>query len=130
MRRIIALTAVFMAGAVMAFAQNTPWRDDPQKETMTVKGSIVDNLNVSTKTPEQLTEFVKTYTKNDVLPSKNAEKGYSIFADGKLYSFDGDSGMKVNQFLQKPENKLQVVAEVKSTGERGIVSLISIRNQE
>ena len=99
-----------------------------QEAAVTLKGDIIDNLCAGTKSPEELTAFLKTHTKECALAPACAGSGYCIFADGKLNKFDKDSSAKIEEFLKKADSKLQVVVEAKKAGEE--LNLASIRNQD
>jgi hypothetical protein len=111
------LTIIFVT--TMALAQ--------QAEVMTVKGYIIDNMCAHSQSPEQLDEFVKVHTKECALAPQCMASGYSIYADHKLMKFDKPSNAKVAEFLNNPDSKLLVTAEVKKAGEE--LELISIKNE-
>ncbi len=77
-------------------------------EVLSFKGDIVDNM-CAAENKDNLTDFLKTHTKECALMSDCVASGYSIFADGKLYRFDQASNKKIEKFLRKPDSKLQVV---------------------
>ncbi len=97
-------------------------------QTVTIKGVIIDNHCAGTQKPEQLESFIKTLTKSCVLMPECVATGFSIFADGKLTKFDKDSNAKVEEFLNKPDNHLDVVVTAKKSGDE--LSLVSIENQQ
>jgi hypothetical protein len=99
-----------------------------EAKTMMLKGYIVDNKCSGKQTEAQMDEFIKTHSKECAISEECKISGYSIYADHKLYKFDKKSNEKVAEFLQKPDTKLLVVAEVKEEGKE--VSLISIKNEE
>jgi hypothetical protein len=95
-------------------------------ETMTLKGDIIDN-KCAAANKDNLSEFVKTHTKQCALMPACAASGYSIYSDGKLYKFDQASATRAHEFLKKENNKLQVVVAVTKAGEE--YTLVSIENQ-
>ena len=137
MKKALVLVAalVFVTGLAFAQVQDSsqppaapaaPVQEKAASDVMTLKGDIIDNMCAGAQSPEGLAGFVKTHTKTCALSC--AASGYAIFSDGKLTKFDKDSSMKVEEFLKKEGSKLQVVVEVKKTGEE--LSLVSIKNQE
>ena len=116
---------LFLSGLLLCFVLSFALA---QETTVTLKGDIIDNMCAGTKSPEELTAFVKTHSKDCALAPACAESGYSIFADGKLNKFDKDSGAKIEEFLKKADSKLQVVVEAKTAGEE--LSLVSVKNQD
>lgn len=96
-------------------------------EVMILKGDIIDNM-CATANKEGLAEFVKTHTKECVLKPACVASGYAIFTDGKLLNFDKASSAVIEEFLKKPESKLQVEVTVKKVGDE--LSLIEIENQK
>ena len=96
-------------------------------ETIILKGTIIDN-HCAAMGKDNLAEFVKTHTKACALMPDCAASGYSIFADGNLYRFDQTSSKKIEEFLKRPDNKLQVVVEAEKVGEE--IKLVSIENQK
>jgi hypothetical protein len=95
-------------------------------ETMTLKGDIIDN-KCAAANKDNLSDFVKTHSKQCALMPACAASGYSIYADGMLYKFDQESVKKVHEFLKKEDSKLQVVVAVTKAGEE--YNLVSIENQ-
>ncbi|MFH1641187.1 MAG: hypothetical protein ABIA66_04385 [Candidatus Omnitrophota bacterium] len=96
-------------------------------ETMILKGDIIDNMCVGTKTPKEVAELVKTHTKQCALMPGCVASGYSILADGMLQKFDMESNVMIEDFLKKEDSKLQVEVVVKKMGDN--LSLVSIKNQ-
>ncbi len=96
-------------------------------DTLTLKGDIIDNRCVG-RAGDNVSEFVKTHTKQCALMPPCVASGYSIFADGKLHKFDQESNKKIEEFLKKETSKLQVVVTAEKTGEE--LSLLTIANQE
>jgi len=95
-------------------------------ETMTLKGDIIDN-KCAAANKDNLSDFVKTHSKQCALMPACAASGYSIYADGMLYKFDQESVKKVHEFLKKENSKLQVVVAVTKAGEE--YTLVSVENQ-
>ncbi len=95
-------------------------------EAIVLKGDVIDKMCAGAN-KDKLAEFVKTHTKECALMPGCIESGYSIFAEGKLYAFDKDSGVKVAEFLKQADSKLQVVITAKQVGDE--LSLVSIENQ-
>jgi phosphoribosylamine-glycine ligase len=118
MKKTISLLLALVFVASIAFAQ--------EAAVLTLKGTIIDNQCAGTKDAQQLSEFVKTHTKECALAC--APSGYAIISNGVLVKFDKESNVKVEEFLKKADSKLDVVVEAKKAGEE--VTLISIKNQE
>lgn len=118
MKKTFLLLLALVLTVSLAFAQ--------EAAVSTLKGTIIDNQCAAGKDPGQLGDFIKTHTKECALAC--VFSGYAIFADGVLTKFDKDSNAKVEEFLKKSDSKLQVVVEVKKSGEE--LSLVSIKNQE
>jgi hypothetical protein len=144
MKKAVLLSTMFFLVAAFAFAQTTseatkaaattPTPTPPTTTTATatgiittLKGDIIDNMCAGAQKPEQLSEFVKTHTKQCALQPQCEASGYSIFSEGKLMKFDKASNPKIAEFLKKPESKLQVMVMTKKAGEE--LSLVSIANQ-
>ncbi len=131
MKKIFLIGMVVCFAASLAFAQeeNTTAApvSTPAAAEMTLKGDIIDNNCAGLQKPEDLASFVKTHTKECTLMPACVASGYSIFADGKLYKFDKDSNMKIEEFLKKEDSKLQVTVTANKIGEE--LSLVSIENQ-
>lgn len=127
MKRKIAFlaTAILFVG-YLVFAQEatTPAPTD----VTTVKGTIVDNMSVSAQKPETLSEFVKTYKKEDALKAPCAASGYSIYANGQIGKFNAASNVKIKEFLNKADSALRVEVIAKWVGDE--LSLVSIENKE
>ena len=121
------LYAIVLISAITSLAYADA-ANKPQGTTMTLKGSIIDNICASSKKPEELANFVTTHTKECATAPNCMASGYSIFSDGKLYKFDKESNLKIESFLKIPENKLQVTANVIKSGDA--LKLISIENQK
>ncbi len=96
-------------------------------DTLTLKGDIIDNRCVG-RAGDNVSEFVKTHTKQCALMTPCVASGYSIFADGKLHKFDLESNKKIEEFLIEDTSKLQVVITAEKAGEE--LSLLTIVNQE
>lgn len=94
---------------------------------MTLNGDVIDNMCAGAN-KANLTDFVKTHTKECALKPGCMETGYSIYANGKLYAFDKESSPKVAEFLKKADSKLQVTVTAKQVGDE--LSLVSIENQK
>ncbi|MCX5687345.1 MAG: hypothetical protein NTV71_01665 [Candidatus Omnitrophica bacterium] len=118
-----AILACFVVS--MAFAGETPAKFE---KTLMLKGYIIDNKCASSQNKNQLSDFVKTHTKECALLPKCAASGYSIFSDGKLLKFDKASSAKVEIFLKRPDSKLQVMVTAELEGKE--LGLISIENQQ
>jgi len=72
-------------------------------------------------------QFIKSHTKECALMPDCAASGYSLYHYGALLRFDKESSKKVEQFLRKKGNRLDVVVVVKKAGEK--YSLVSIKNK-
>lgn len=99
---------------------------EPTPEVMALKGDVIDNTCAGAN-KDNLAEFIKTHSKQCALMPGCIESGYSIFADGKLYTFDKDSSAKVAEFLKQADSKLQVSITAKQVGDE--LSLVSIENR-
>ena len=85
----------------------------------------------TTATATTTTTTVATTTDALVLKGDvqgNADSGYSISVDGKLYKFDAASNAKVAEFFKNADSKLQVSVTAKQVGDE--LSLVSIENQK
>ena len=114
-----ATVAVLLAGLVGMFSLAA--------DVLSFKGDIVDNM-CAAEAKDNLADFLKTHTKECALMSDCVASGYSIFADGKLYGFDQASNKKIEEFLRKPDSKLQVVVKAEKVGKE--LKLLSIENQK
>ncbi len=134
MRSLVLLVIALCLVTSLAFAQEaattvtTPAANAPAATEITVSGTIIDNHCAGTQTAQQLSEFIKTHTKQCVLMPVCAASGYSIFSDGKLLKFDKASNAKVEEFLKKTDSKLEVTVTAKKVGDE--LSLVSIANQK
>jgi len=120
MKKMVLLAVISSFVASVSFAADL--------NTVSVKGTIIDNLCAVSQKPEDLPGFVKTYTKECALAPSCAANGYSIFSGGKLINFDKESSAKIEEFLGKSASKLQVTVIAKKTGDS--LHLIAIENQE
>ena len=120
---IIALFAFLLAASV-AFA-----RDSINGPTnIIVTGYIIDNHCADMQTEDTLQSFVRLHTKECALMPTCAASGYSIYtSDGELLKFDRNSSIRVQQFLEQPNSKLQVEVIAERSGDE--LKLVSIRNQ-
>lgn len=129
MKKMVLAAMVLCFASTLVFAQETA---APVVSTsaaaMTISGVIIDNQCAGTQTPEALGDFVKTHTKQCALMPGCAASGYAIYADGKLTKFDAASNKKIEGFLKKEDSKLNV--KVRVTEKDGVLSLLSIKNQE
>jgi type 1 fimbria pilin len=125
MKHLAIAAVILLTLTTLSFAQTAA----PQAatETVTLRGTIIDNQCAGKQAPEQLGTFIKTHTKQCALLPACVASGYSIFADGKLTKFDKASNAKVEEFLRKPESKLDVLVVAKKAGNK--LELISIMNQ-
>jgi hypothetical protein len=94
-------------------------------DTMTMKGYIIDT-KCATANAATLADFVKTHPKDCAIACH--ESGYNLYSDGKLYKFDKASSDMAYDFLQKPDSKTMVSAEVVMTGDT--VKLVKVMNAE
>lgn len=122
MKKILCFAILACFVASMAFAGETTSK---KEKTLVLKGDIIDNMCAGAQ-KNQLPAFVKTHTKECALQC--AASGYSIFSDGKLSRFDKASNAKIEEFLKKPDSKLQVVITAEPEGKK--LDLISIENQQ
>jgi hypothetical protein len=123
MKRMVFLSLALCFLASFVYAQ-----EPATQATVTLKGTIIDNLSASSQKPEDLANFITTYTKQSALMPQCAASGYSLFADGKLSKFDKDSNAKIEEFLKKPDSMLNVTVVLKQAGNE--LSLVSIENQK
>jgi len=114
----VAALAVLVSGAYAAVASG---------QTLTLRGTLIDNACAGHQTPEQLTAFIKTHTKECALMPGCAASGYGIFADGIFRRFDDASNARIEAFLHRADSKLEVVVVVRQVGER--LELVSVENQ-
>lgn len=130
MKKLVLIGIVFSFVASLAFAQEaTPTAINPETPAtqITLKGDIIDNMCAGTKTQLELSEFIKTHTKQCALMPNCVESGYSIFTDGALYKFDKESNAKIQEFLRRDESRLQVVITAEKVGDE--LNLVAIENQ-
>lgn len=141
MKKLVFLSIALCLVASMAFVQapkaaataTIPAATTPETvpavepATVTLTGTIIDNMCAGTQKPEELAAFVKTHTKQCALMPQCVASGYSIFADGKLSRFDKDSNVKVEEFLKKTDSKTDVVVVAQVVNDE--LSLVSINNQ-
>lgn len=129
MKKLFLVVVAICVVPFYVFAQETvvPMATATPEGTITLKGIIIDNMCAGLKTPEELTGFVKTHTKQCALMPNCLAGGYSILVDGKLIKFDKESSAKIEKFLKKEDSKLEVEIIAKMEGEE--LSLISIENQ-
>lgn len=118
---------VFLLGMAFCFISSLAFAEDQAADTVTVKGSIIDNMCAGTQKPEVLAEFVKTHSKQCAISPDSQTSGYSIYADGTLTKFDVVNNAKISEFLKKEDSKLDVVVVAKKAGEE--LNVISIENQ-
>ncbi len=120
MRKILILVSALFVVSVFGLATVASAAD-----TMTMKGYIIDT-KCATANADKLADFVKTHPKDCALACH--ESGYNIYSDGKLYKFDPASSDMAYDFLQKPDSKTMVTAEVEMTGDT--VKLVKVMNAE
>ena len=125
MKKILCFAILSCFIATIAFAAELPAKAE---KALILKGDIIDNMCAGSQKADQLAAFLKTHTKECALMHGCAPSGYSIFSNGKLSKFDKASSAKIEEFLKKPDSKLQVVATVEK--EANELSLISIENQK
>lgn len=134
MKKLSLLVLAICLVCSYAFAQEaivpTPEAPVPAAtdETVTITGSIIDNMCAGAQKPEQLGEFVKTHPKSCAVMPECAASGYAIYADGIITKLDKDSSAKVTEFLNKEDSILNVVITAKKVGDE--LSIISIENQK
>ncbi|MCX5696708.1 MAG: hypothetical protein NTU54_01840 [Candidatus Omnitrophica bacterium] len=124
MKKAIFLILALCFITTLAVAADMPV---PTTDTITIKGTVIDNI-CATANVNNISEFVKTHTKQCALMPNCAASGYSILSEGKLTKFDKESNVKVEEFLQKPASILDVVVVAKKNGEE--LTLVSIDNQK
>ncbi|HOD13987.1 MAG TPA: hypothetical protein PK307_03840 [Spirochaetota bacterium] len=95
-------------------------------ENITISGILVDN-HCADAHKSSMEQFIKSHTKECALMPDCAASGYSLYHYGALLRFDKESSKKVEQFLRKKGNRLDVVVVVKKAGEK--YSLVSIKNK-
>ncbi len=121
MKKLIVLVVMFCFAASLSFAQQST-------SNVQIKGVIIDNLSVGAQKPENLAEFVKTYTKEYALQPQCVASGYAIFSNGRLIKFDKISNLDIEAFLRLPANRLQVIVECSKIGD--LLRLVYIENQK
>jgi hypothetical protein len=124
MKSFIVAAVAVLAVAVLA---SSVYAATAGGETLTLRGTLIDNACAGSQTPEQLAAFIKTHTKECALMPGCAASGYGIFADGLFRRFDAASNAKVEAFLRKEGSKLEVVVVAREAG--GRLELVSIENQ-
>jgi hypothetical protein len=116
--------------AVIAFCFIVPslMAQGPQTvATLQFWGDIVDNYSVSTLRPDELADFMMTYTKEDALKPISRLSGYSIYTNGRLIKFTGASSSLIVDFLSRPLSTIHVFVTAKWSGDRLVI--IMIKNQ-
>lgn len=116
---LIALS-MFLA-TTFAFAQ-------AKGETVTLKGTIIDNMCAGQQTPKTMPEFIKTHKKECALMDACIKSGYSLVVGDKLYRFDSESSGKILNFLKRDDSKLNVEVVAKVI-EPMLLSVVSVKNQ-
>jgi hypothetical protein len=111
-----------------AEAEVTPPPAAPPVEIVTLKGEVIDNNCADAAKPSDLARVVKRHTKKCALKPACVASGYAIYTDGQLEKFDAASTAKIEEFLKKPDSKLQVVVEAQRFEDK--LSLMSIKNQD
>ena len=99
----------------------------PAAETMTINGTLIDNLCAGAH-KEDLAEFVKAHPKSCAIMPDCVASGYSLVSDGTITKLDNDSNAKIAEFLKKEDSLLQVEVSAVKVGEE--LSLVSIENQK
>ncbi|MDP1853237.1 MAG: hypothetical protein Q8L26_03405 [Candidatus Omnitrophota bacterium] len=134
MKKLSLLVLAFCLVCSYAFAQEAATLGSEASvpavtdETVTITGTIIDNICVGLQKPEELGEFVKTHPKSCAVMPQCAASGYAIYADGIITKFDKDSSVKITEFLDKEDSSLNVVITAKKAGEE--LSLVSIESQK
>jgi hypothetical protein len=99
----------------------------PGSGTSTLSGVVVDNACASGH-KDDLSEFVKTHTKDCALMPNCEASGYSLVTpDGKALAFDKASSLKIAKFLKTKKGTLNVEVKVKKAGNELV--LVSIKNK-
>jgi len=93
---------------------------------MTLSGTIIDNA-CGTAHKADLATFIGTHEKSCATAPACAATGYMIYANGKAYEFDKASSKKVEAFLAKAENTLNVTVTAREKGKE--LELVSIENR-
>lgn len=126
MKKTFFVPLIFCFISILGFTQGaTNSVAATSSETIVLRGVLVDNMNAD-ENNATLGEFIKTYTKASALKPESIARGYSIFAEGKRYPFDGISCGKVAEFLKKTDSKLQVSVVVVPVDNE--VNLVLIEN--
>ena len=118
------LVVVFCFMVSSVFAQEAA---PSSNVTVKMMGIIIDNLCADAH-KDNLSTFIKTHPKSCALMPDCAASGYAVYSNGRLFKFDKDSTVKIEEFLKKEKSSLDVVITAKKI-DSGL-SLISIRNQE
>lgn len=98
-----------------------------QMNRTTCTGTIIDNKCAKAQI-NNITEFIKTHTKECALMPECSASGYSFYTDGRLVEFTKDSTPLIIKFLQEKDSQLQVEAVVENLN--GRIRLISVKNQK
>jgi hypothetical protein len=120
MRKLVVLASALFIVLGLGLAATASAAD-----TMTMKGYIIDT-KCATANAATLADFVKTHPKDCAIACHDS--GYNLYSDGKLYKMDKASSDMAYDFLQKPDSKTMVSAEVVMTGDT--VKLVKIMNAE
>lgn len=114
---LLLLTVLSLAAAKPALQMNRT----------TCTGTIIDNKCAKAQM-KNLTEFIKTHTKECALMPECSASGYAFYTDGRLVEFTKDSTPLIVKFLQEKNSQLQAEAVVENLN--GRIRLISIKNQK
>jgi hypothetical protein len=124
MTKKIFLTILLMLITVPVWAKAKPVI---QMNRTTCSGTIIDNKCAKAQM-QNLTEFIKTHTKECALMPECSASGYSFYTDGRLVEFTKDSTSLIIKFLQEKNSQLQAEAVVENLN--GRIRLISIKSQK
>ncbi len=122
MKWVICVISVLFLFSSLALAQ------EGEPDTVTLIGHIVDNKTLAVERADEISDFPMGRSKEDTPKPQGVGIGYSLSVKGKLYRFDKESDVAIEDFLKKSDSKENVVVEAK----RSIsgLKLISIKNQK
>lgn len=133
MKKMIGLTVLlgmFVSGAYAEDSMKKAASAAPAQKAaqeMTYTGDIIDN-RCAKLNKKGLSAFVPAHTKECALMPACIKSGYSIYTkEGELIGFTEKSNKLIEEFLRKPDSKLQVTIKAKKA--RKNLSLISIQNK-
>ncbi len=94
MKRLVLVVLGLCLLVSSGFAAETKSAAVKKSPELTLKGDIIDN-SCAMANKANLASYVKTHTKECALRPGCVASGYSIFADGRLMTFDKKSNKKI-----------------------------------